>query len=562
MIAGKIYSRNHCYQVREILGEGGYGCVYLVRCLEDGCSYALKVSLPDEVSKHILRHEGGILASVRCPAFPSVKEIWETEQFVYLVMTFISGSSLSVKMQERMFQKGRGFEPDEILPWMMQLTECLEELHRHRMIYCDLKPSNVILGGDERIFLIDFGAAVILDEVQEQSQSGTPGFAPPEQYSRTSRPGVWTDVYSLGALMHFLLTGIHPAANMFHFQHLNVYLCSNDKLKYGEQVFKDRQIRKLNHLIWQCTRSDPRQRCSMEDIRKQLFLCRTSVIRQNGIWLRRVVLGALGVFLIVYLSLTGVDNRLLSSAYERELLQAEDEEPERAEEVLLEQIEMMPEKIEGYMLLLELYLTDDVLTMEEWQKLQQLLMMYRVNNGSDEAEWVIVSYRIAMALYMQSDRRISENQATDWFQIVEKADMQRLDLGASDSRKLIWQKRAAIFRRWSQLHVDKNLNSSESDIENQRFWHEAEILLEDEFYQEESRWEWGMYDQILNRMMEELVVGLKHQYVSRRKVCAILDQIHSYIEKVKEEEVSTEKIRDILETEKILRKRLAMVDEE
>lgn len=561
MIAEKIYSANHCYQIRERLGEGGYGSVYLARCLEDGCLYALKVSLEDAVSKNVLRHEGSILVSVCHPSFPSVKEIWETERLVYLVMTFISGRSLSVKMQERMLQYGRGFEPDEILPWMIQLADSLDYLCRHRIVYSDLKPSNVMMDVHGQTFLIDFGAAVMLDDVQEQMQAGTPGFAPPEQYSHTSRPGAWTDVYSFGALLHFLLTGIHPASNMFGFQNLKGCDQPDDRLKGGERFYKVRQMRSLNHLIRSCTQMNPGKRCSWDDIRRTLYFCRSSEMRRNVIWFERVILGALAVFLGVYLGLSVMERRLIPHTYEQYMRQAEAEEPENAEAALLKGIEVMPGRADGYLALLDLYMMDEVLTVEEWQQIQQLWMIHSETMEADAAEWVIFSYRIGMAIYLQSDRMISENQASVWFQRVEEADIGRMNLGTFDSRKLIWQKRAAIFRRWSQLCTGSSAKENLSADENQRFWHEAESLLEDEFYPEESLWELGMYNQLLNRMMEELTVGLKNRHVSKRTVCIILDRIDNYIGEEKEEETLTEKKQDILDKVKILRKRLTMVDE-
>lgn len=209
------------YEVKNILGIGGLGQVYLVRCIEDNRFYALKVSGADELSAAILHREAQLLSVVEHPAFPDVREIWEEDEHVYLVMTYIEGRTLSEIIEEQLHPTGRGFEADDVLPWMIQLAECLEYLAAQRIVYRDLKLSNVMIDENGKVYLVDFGSACYLGEDITVKGMGTPGFAPPEQYSHSCGPGPWTDIYSFGALLHFLLTGDDPSENLFHFRKLS-----------------------------------------------------------------------------------------------------------------------------------------------------------------------------------------------------------------------------------------------------------------------------------------------------------------------------------------------------
>ena len=73
------------------------------------------------------------------------------------------------------------------------------------VIYRDMKPGNVILRPDGRITLIDFGIARIFSPQGKATLIGTPGFAPPEQYS--GQVDERSDIYGLGATLHYILTG-------------------------------------------------------------------------------------------------------------------------------------------------------------------------------------------------------------------------------------------------------------------------------------------------------------------------------------------------------------------
>lgn len=545
------------YEVKDILGIGGLGQVYLVRCLEDNRFYALKVSGADELSAEILHREAQLLSVVEHPAFPDVREIWEEDEHVYLVMTYIEGRTLAEIIEEQLHPTGRGFEADDVLPWMIQLAECLEYLAAQRIVYRDLKLSNVMIDENGKVYLVDFGSACYLGEDITVKGMGTPGFAPPEQYSHSCGPGPWTDIYSFGALLHFLLTGDDPSENLFHFRKLSSSDWWDEKSQRRRMCCRKMQIRRLDRLIERCTQSDPKKRSDWEEVRKVLCFSGSEEISTSFRRIRRLALGGMTVFFLVYGVMTVFYSRLDAAAYERHLSMAETGEQEEADRVLLEAIEQAPENPKAYLLLYDSFMQDGILSAEEWQKVQHLLLENRnCKSGRHAAEWIVLDYKIAMALYLQSEGSVSQQQAADWFQAVADADMKNLDLGEFDHRKFVWQKRAEILGEWCRTSDQSSFRREETEEEKRRFWQQAALLLEDDFYPGEVRWELELYDRILSRVMEEVSVGTKLQIISGADFDAILDRINLGLAKTNNIEKAEAMKQQILDKVYIIKKRL------
>lgn len=557
-------SADNRYRVERCLGEGGSGRVYLVVCQEDSGCYALKVSADDEVSRVSLYREARILSLVVHPAFPAVREIWEAHGRVCLVMSYIRGRTLQMLMNRKLYQGEKCFEPDEVLPWMMQLAEGLSYLHRHSVIYRDLKPSNVMVTDSGQLGLIDFGAACILGDEMEVGEMGTPGFAPPEQYSHVCGPGPWTDVYEFGALLHFLLTGDYPAEKIFSFREIRFCPKSGRQWSVGERVFRRRQLRIMNQLVLECTAREPeRRRTSWRRISRMLYAASEDASRRRRMFFRRLSIGISGISLTVYLSLSAFDNYLRSAAYERTLDQVESAELADAESILLNAIGTMPERIDAYQALYDVYMQDGLLSEEEWQQIQKLMHLNREYLKADEAKWVILSYQLGIAVYLQSDDGISKGQAAVWFQNVEEADMEKLDLGVYDEWKYIWQKRAMIFRRWSLSEVFDLRNSQKppaGSTEGRLFWTEVHSVLQDDLYLEEPRWELAVYDRILGMMVERAVCDMQSENVSEEEIEAVLTEINRRLAEDDGSARQNEK-EIILEKEAMLRKRMQLAAE-
>ncbi len=156
-------------------------------------------------------NEGRLLARFDLPSLIRVHRFWEANGTAYMAMPLLRGKSVKA-LRQAMTQP-----PDEA--WLRALLgpllSTLEHLHAEGVYHRDISPDNIHLEADGRPVLLDLGAArrVIGDATQTLTAILKPAYAPIEQYAEIGgvRQGPWTDLYSLGATLHFLLLGRPPA---------------------------------------------------------------------------------------------------------------------------------------------------------------------------------------------------------------------------------------------------------------------------------------------------------------------------------------------------------------
>ncbi|HEY1016291.1 MAG TPA: serine/threonine-protein kinase, partial [Herpetosiphonaceae bacterium] len=203
---------NDRYRIVRAIKEGGMGAVYEA-IDETGKRYALKALIdrfvdPAERKDAIERfqEEASILRELKHPQIPRVYKDFIHGGRYYLAMDFVEGDDLEDLLTRQ--PQGRFDEPT-VLRWADQIADVLDYLHERRLIYRDMKPSNIMIeraGGNVKV--VDFGIAKLFQPNERGTLIGTPGYSPPEQYQGQATPQ--SDVFALGATLHHLLTGRDP----------------------------------------------------------------------------------------------------------------------------------------------------------------------------------------------------------------------------------------------------------------------------------------------------------------------------------------------------------------
>ena len=218
------------YEVRAVLGQGGFGITYLMHDTNLDQAVAIKEYLPSLFATRGAEHsivptstgqqadfdwgltrfieEGRLLARLDHPAVVRVHSVFEANGTAYLVMRYEEGETL-----DALLKRARLIPESLLTPILMDVMDGLEHIHDNGYIHRDVKPSNIYLRRDGHAMLLDFGAArqALQSHTQTFTSLVSPGYAPFEQY-RTDGAGLgpWTDIYGLGATAYRAITGRGP----------------------------------------------------------------------------------------------------------------------------------------------------------------------------------------------------------------------------------------------------------------------------------------------------------------------------------------------------------------
>jgi serine/threonine protein kinase len=220
------------YVIDRQLSLGGFSIVYLAKG-QDGVQVAIKEYLPNSLAlrnagqimpvisaEHLgafrygmkcFFEEGRALAKLSHPNVIRVLNFFRANETVYMVMEYEHGRTL-----QEYIQKHQGHISERFIRGVFtRMLNGLREVHSHKLLHLDLKPSNIYLRADNNApVLIDFGAArqTLLTDQPMLKPMYTPGFASPEHYGSRNDLGPWSDIYSVGASMYACLAGNAPQA--------------------------------------------------------------------------------------------------------------------------------------------------------------------------------------------------------------------------------------------------------------------------------------------------------------------------------------------------------------
>jgi eukaryotic-like serine/threonine-protein kinase len=266
------------YQLKQRLGAGGMGEVFLAEHVLLRRPCAIKLIRPERARNrtHLLRFEREVQATATL-THPNAVEILDyghTEDGTfYYVMEYLPGLSL-----EQLVSRHGPLPPERAIHLLRQVCGALQEAHAIGLIHRDVKPGNILVcerGGRRDVTkLLDFGLAQVpgLEQAeprltQEGAIAGTPAYMSPEQAAGTPELDSRSDIYSLGAVTYFLLTGHPPFVRPTAMQTLAAHIYESPAGFEGHaDVAAD-----LQAVVLRCLEKDPARRFADAESLDQAF---------------------------------------------------------------------------------------------------------------------------------------------------------------------------------------------------------------------------------------------------------------------------------------------------
>ncbi|MBL1141918.1 MAG: protein kinase [Proteobacteria bacterium] len=220
----------HWYEIKSVLGQGGFGITYLAHDLNLDRAVAIKEYLPSDFAVREGDHsvhphsdqtqpqfewglerfisEARTLSKFEHPNIVRIFAVFEENNTGYLVMPYEEGTSLQNELKGK-----KTLDESTLLKIIEPILDGLELVHQHEFIHRDIKPDNIFIRKDGSPVLLDFGSArqSVTGQVKTLTTLVSPGYAPFEQYySKSDEQGPWTDIYGLGATLYRAVAGRAP----------------------------------------------------------------------------------------------------------------------------------------------------------------------------------------------------------------------------------------------------------------------------------------------------------------------------------------------------------------
>ncbi len=199
------------YGIDSFIAQGGMGAVYKARQLSLDRDVAIKVLSAecgeDAEFRESFVTEAKAMARLNHLNLLGVFDYGDVDGMPYIVMEYVEGGSLHQAAWNQVI------EPAAAVAIVKGICYGLSHAHEHNIVHRDIKPSNILLTPNAEPKVADFGLAHAVDSDETGLVMGTPGYTAPEVFHDPSQAGQLADIYSVGVILHQLLTGIDPAGS-------------------------------------------------------------------------------------------------------------------------------------------------------------------------------------------------------------------------------------------------------------------------------------------------------------------------------------------------------------
>lgn len=200
------------YKILDEIGTGGIATVYRARDSRTGSIVAVKVMHPhlakDQVYVQRFRREAQTAFSLYDPHIVKVLDLGEDKGNYFLVMEYVRDETLQKLIQDR-----HSLTVEQALDIARQVTRTLDAAHRQGIVHRDIKPQNLMVTPEGLVKAMDFGIAKAVDLntiTQTGAFIGSPHYMSPQQAKGARGNDIRSDIYSLGVVLHQMLTGTVP----------------------------------------------------------------------------------------------------------------------------------------------------------------------------------------------------------------------------------------------------------------------------------------------------------------------------------------------------------------
>lgn len=271
------------YRLKAVLGAGGFGLTYLANDTNLDKQVAIKEFLPTGMSVRgadgtvaptssghendfqwgldRFAKEARTLAKFAHPNIVRVNRFFNANGTGYMVMDFEDGDSLKSWVRQN-----PGATEADVGALFAPLLDGLEKVHAAGFLHRDIKPENIVVRHSGGPVLIDFGSARQSggESTQAMTTIVTPGYAPFEQYTQTTRQGPWTDIYALAGSLYFVVTRQNPPDAITRMKDDTVgKVLLQARMNYSKAF--------IDAIAWGLTVDDKQRARSVPELRDALF---------------------------------------------------------------------------------------------------------------------------------------------------------------------------------------------------------------------------------------------------------------------------------------------------